>query len=153
MPAAAPQPGQDTAVDQVASADSTSSKNVYRDAQGRVGQAEWRNAQVGPADVQVAAYPSGQLQPAESSRVDDPQLLTASMTLTTGDPVDRVVAFYRQQLQAGGHQFEEAQVSPDQWILGDVDGNTGVNRRVMVLRENGVTTVTVVRLQPRSGGG
>lgn len=130
--------------------DNGAGHTTYRDRQGRTGLGEWRNANVGPADVGLPMYPGSLPVPSDATRVDESSLHSLSMTLATVDPVDRVLAFYRAQLQQPGLDYQEQQASPQQWLLSVSDPARQQVRRVLVLREGEQTSVTVVLLQPRA---
>lgn len=145
--AAAPEPAEPPST---VLSDNGAGHTTYRDRQGRTALGEWRNASVGPADVDLPMYPGSLPVPSEATRVDESSQRSLSMTLTTIDPLERVLAFYRAQLQQQGLDYQEQQASPQQWLLSASDPARQQVRRVLVLREGDQTSVTVVLLQPRA---
>jgi hypothetical protein len=147
--ATAPPPEPAEPVSSVLS-DNGAGHTTYRDRQGRTALGEWRNASVGPAELGLPAYPGSLPSPGESTRVDESGLHSVSMTLITVDPPERVLAFYRAQLQQPGAVYQEQQASARQWLLSAADAAGQQVRRVLLVREGEQTTVTLVLLQTRA---
>ena len=127
----------------------------YRDRQGRVGRAQLGDGTVTEADLGLAFYPGGQLQPAESRRIQDPLAgESATVTLLSADPLPSVAAFYRSRWAAQGPGVvlqEDGGADATAWTL-SAAWPDGRQQTVTLLKDEGTTRVVLLRTRPAPTG-
>ncbi|EHR71894.1 hypothetical protein BurJ1DRAFT_3079 [Burkholderiales bacterium JOSHI_001] len=127
----------------------------YRDRQGRVGRAQLGEGAVSEADLGLAFYPGGQLQAAESRRIQDPLAgESATVTLVSADPLANVAAFYRSRwstLGSGVVLQEDGGVEASAWTL-TATWPDGRGQSVTLLKDEGTTRVVLLRTRPAVAG-
>lgn len=126
----------------------------YRDSQGRPGSAQLGHAAVSEADLGLAFYPGGQVQPAESRRVQDPMAgASVSVTQFSADALPAVAAFYRGRFAglAGAALQEQGGAGGEAWSLSATwpDGRV---QMVTLLNDEGGTRVVLLRSRPAAAG-
>jgi hypothetical protein len=126
----------------------------YRDQQGRPGSAQLGHAAVSEADLGLAFYPCGQLQPAESRRVQDPMAgESVSVTQFSADALPAVAAFYRDRFASlvGAALQEQGGADGEAWSL-HATWPDGRVQAVTLLSDEGGTRVVLLRARPAAPG-
>jgi hypothetical protein len=94
---------------------------------GAEGQTTFQTGAVENVPDWIPAYPNGTTQPGYSATTAEGR--QAAFTVTTSDPVDRVLSFYEEKLRAAGLTVEKAEMTAGDQRSGTVSGRSADDAR------------------------
>lgn len=123
-------------------------KATVTDKDGKQQTLELNNAKVTEQDAGIPFYPGATPIEGSSSRITSAEGSAVSTTLSTGDALDKVVAFYSPQIKrlaAGKQMIESSEGGEYSWMVNGTSGNG--NESVMVqARRNGSATEIMIHV-------
>lgn len=127
-------------------------KTTVTDKDGKQQTFELNNAKISEADVGLPFYPGTKPADGAATRITDENGTALTLSLTTKDSLDKVVAFYAPQIKkaAVGKQLVESSDDGEHlWIIPPAEGKQYGGMTVQVRRSGDTTEVQIIASQAK----
>lgn len=121
-------------------------KATVTDKNGKSQTLELNNAKVTEQDAGIPFYPGATPIEGSSSRISSAEGNAVSTTLSTGDALDKVVAFYSPQIKrlaAGKQMIESSEGGEYSWMVSGASGTANDSLMVQARRNGNATEIMI----------